>query len=258
MPRPSTLYRYRSLAGSSKEWVRRSIVDGEHYFTSPLAFNDPFDCRPLVRRAGTEDQLVAYYERVLTKSDPALLPKARLKQAQEFARTAISRARLPKTDGIVAAEFVSNTVATIGVMCLTEVSTDLLMWAHYADSHRGICLGFSADDGPIAQARPVQYQSERPVLNPVRQTPPEMLSAAIFTKSDHWCYEREWRLLAPRRKAGAHRSPAIRITSVILGAQITESDAAAVRQWVAASQASPTVIKAQLCESTFGITLAEA
>src|SRR6267142_5073888 len=29
-----------------------------------------------------------------------------------------------------------------GVLCFSEVKTDVLQWAHYAEYHRGICLGF--------------------------------------------------------------------------------------------------------------------
>ena len=31
----------------------------------------------------------------------------------------------------------------VGILCLTEVPDSLLMWAHYADSHKGFLVGFN-------------------------------------------------------------------------------------------------------------------
>jgi hypothetical protein len=27
----------------------------------------------------------------------------------------------------------------VGVMCISEVPDDILMWSHYADCHKGVC-----------------------------------------------------------------------------------------------------------------------
>jgi hypothetical protein len=34
-------------------------------------------------------------------------------------------------------------VSTAGVLSLSEINDDPLMWAHYADAHRGICIGLT-------------------------------------------------------------------------------------------------------------------
>ena len=34
---------------------------------------------------------------------------------------------------------------SVGVICFSEIMDSPLMWAHYADSHKGICLGFEVD-----------------------------------------------------------------------------------------------------------------
>lgn len=46
-----------------------------------------------------------------------------------------------------------------GVLCFSENKADLLQWAHYADRHKGLCLGFDVtSEGKFGS---VKYVSER-------------------------------------------------------------------------------------------------
>lgn len=49
-----------------------------------------------------------------------------------------------------------------GMICFSEHWHNPVLWSHYADKHRGICLGFDID---IQGARRVNYQARRPRLN---------------------------------------------------------------------------------------------
>jgi hypothetical protein len=88
-----------------------------------------------------------------------------------------------------------------GVACLSEQPDNLLMWAHYADMHRGFCLEFDATAEPFRNAVQVLYSDDVPVVNPVplldpvNRPPKDYTSAALLTKSSHWSHEREWRLV---------------------------------------------------------------
>jgi hypothetical protein len=44
-----------------------------------------------------------------------------------------------------------------GVECFSRSWNNILMWSHYGDKHRGICLGF---DVPEAVIRPVEYVAD--------------------------------------------------------------------------------------------------
>lgn len=44
----------------------------------------------------------------------------------------------------------SNLANAIGILCFSEDWKQPLMWGHYADSHRGICLGFDVVDSGTA------------------------------------------------------------------------------------------------------------
>jgi hypothetical protein len=45
-----------------------------------------------------------------------------------------------------------------GLLCFSHAWTNPLLWAHYADKHRGMCLGFDMSDDV---ARTVDYVGER-------------------------------------------------------------------------------------------------
>src|SRR5579859_4794235 len=47
-----------------------------------------------------------------------------------------------------------------GVLCFSEEKTDVLQWAHYADRHKGICLGFDVS-GSQGKFGRVKYRTRR-------------------------------------------------------------------------------------------------
>ncbi|MBK6787723.1 MAG: DUF2971 domain-containing protein [Betaproteobacteria bacterium] len=60
------------------------------------------------------------------------------------------------------------------MLCFSAHNDILLMWSHYADAHRGICLIFDAKDPVIGMARKVNYPDAYPVFGNVH-TPIDML-----------------------------------------------------------------------------------
>src|SRR5258707_1878815 len=77
-----------------------------------------------------------------------------------------------------------------GVLCFSEEKTDVLQWAHYADRHKGICLGFDVSGGQGKFGR-VKYRTTR---FPFPEKPDVGFSWSLLsTKSKDWAYEKEWR-----------------------------------------------------------------
>ena len=55
-------------------------------------------------------------------------------------------------------ESLQSNVDASGVLCLSECHDDILMWSHYGDSHRGICLEFKATNTALfGEAQRVKY-----------------------------------------------------------------------------------------------------
>lgn len=71
------------------------------------------------------------------------------------------------------------------------------MWAHYAQNHTGICVGFDSGLEPFSTAQPVCYQEGRALVAPLDAISREqrLVENVLFVKSTHWKYESEWRCI---------------------------------------------------------------
>jgi hypothetical protein len=98
-----------------------------------------------------------------------------------------------------------------GIFCATRRNDNLLMWAHYAENHRGVVFGFRPDaerDSFLCLLEPVTYSDVRPsfykLFDPLsgNQAPrPEDMRAftqsLTAVKGTEWAYEEELRLVIP-------------------------------------------------------------
>lgn len=100
-----------------------------------------------------------------------------------------------------------------GIYCLSANCTNPLMWSHYADSHRGLVLGIDTDLICDSCREPLQvtYSSQRAPLNHRFNRDPshyqELLIALITTKSLHWSYEQEYRILFELEECSRSQTP---------------------------------------------------
>ena len=189
------------------EYTQKIVCDAELFFANPLTFNDPFDCRPSFSMQATNDQLKAYYDGVLQRQAPSMNRAARRAESKQIATNPLRKPTIPKNLADFKQSYHDTVTRKIGLLCLSEVSNDPLLWSHYADAHRGICLVFDWQTEFFGHAQEVCYQAIRPLINPVFQSNEEMLDHALLTKSDHWKYEKEWRLV--QYKKGADRKSVV-------------------------------------------------
>jgi hypothetical protein len=202
-------------------------------FTQPGALNDPFELRPRLESLVPEAEALAHLSGMpedfapmlrqaygmLPEEHRALLPfDVAAKAFSSFidsadGRSAVSaglltflrsmRDRAPSICDSIYDALNRN----IGILSLTEAATDLLMWAHYGDSHRGFLLGFDdkhpffnqrrSENDECYFLRPVVYAD----LPPVRSVLALDGNTMFVTKGLKWAYEREWRMLAPLEDA---------------------------------------------------------
>jgi len=81
-----------------------------------------------------------------------------------------------------------------GMACFSSDWREPIMWGHYADSNKGIVLGFKVVSNRF-NIEPIQYplQRKRITLNPRSMTPCEYIKAVGFIKYKSWSYEKEHR-----------------------------------------------------------------
>ena len=133
------------------------------------------------------------------------------------------------------------------------------MWAHYADSHKGVCFIFDeiADNQSQWFAFPVAYQEDRPRVNLTCFNDPDVMMQALFLKSDHWSYECEQRMVEWHKAPGYREFPKQQLKGIILGARIGEEDEAFVRGLLESRPELP-VFQAQIDAIRFKLNVVPA
>ncbi|GFE72354.1 hypothetical protein NTCA1_00030 [Novosphingobium sp. TCA1] len=115
-----------------------------------------------------------------------------------------------------------------GVLSLSEKWDEPLLWSHYADQHRGICIEYDAAAANTSGLGKVDYRAPRALrANDLYQWKVNGDAAArkraydgyFFAKADDWEYEREWRDIA--EQAGLNPSP-FKISAIYIGMRCDE------------------------------------
>lgn len=98
----------------------------------------------------------------------------------------------------------SNLFEQFGIVSLSETQRNLLMWAHYANEHKGICIGFDSEKIFQNEIQPqkVNYSNVRcdesdnlTEMKNLDQLLQFILKKVLHTKGDDWIYEKEFRYL---------------------------------------------------------------
>jgi len=214
----TSLYKYRAFNELSLQLLINEIA----WFSKPELFNDPFDCGIYVDEEKIEESIRAAVEITYNKlgKDKSQIPKMDLK-VKENDKRAFNRFR----------ESVYSLIQNSGVLSLSAVNDDILMWGHYADSHKGFCIEYLRNEENILgkQADPVIYQNELPSLSVQDVTSHgDGIESLFFTKSSHWGYEKEWRVISPEGNK-ALQFPC-QIKSIIFGMKMNEQNRYTIKQ----------------------------
>ena len=93
-----------------------------------------------------------------------------------------------------------NERSKIGICCLSESPKSLLMWAHYSNSHKGICVGYNFDENLWHDKLfKIEYKSDRKIIDIFERnnySKKDEILEYIDRKSPDWSYEKEVRIVA--------------------------------------------------------------
>ena len=211
----SYLYKYRPVNKKSIE----ILIKQKLFFAKTIKFNDPFDGR--------------------------LLPRNFMSELKELGYS-VNEDDISKHES-----FVSDRLNGYGVLSLSRSCKDILMWSHYADSHKGFCLGFKDDlrnffydfDCPVRQES-VKYENEHPFRNihkdwisknrfnsndvffDYAEMSVALLDAAITVKHSSWRYEQEERIIS--EVDGLHSFHAEALDRIVLGMNMSQENEATI------------------------------
>lgn len=192
---PKYFYKYRSIKMQddlSKDYAIDALLNNFFIFSSRLNFNDLFDSKVELVKPTANDL------KGIISSNKA----ARREIGEFFKKGKIT----PEGDEFILKfekEF-NKLIDSYGFLSLSSNPVSNLMWSHYADSHKGICIEYKSE---FVSADKVFYENEIPKLNiyeVIRQKYlPEYredlglrIWSALRTKLKEWEYESEYRYKA--------------------------------------------------------------
>jgi hypothetical protein len=251
-----SLYHYQPFEGKSKAYLEATLRDRTIYLPPPQSFNDPWDCRPWFNLEGLDNTEIkeAHIQWFMSQSNQAKDSDANeMRENPELLRYMVEEC----SRGLC--EELNNQYR---VYCLTPHDLNPLMWSHYSDKHKGVCLQFDTRIFPLALALKVEYQENLPTVF-VTENNPDPAVRVLFTKSDVWKYEEEFRLLArdenyplpdtPITSKNFLSLPDRALVGIILGCQSEAGDE--IIDMVERYQPQLTVKKAVRAPHRYGLTL---
>ncbi|WP_338619679.1 DUF2971 domain-containing protein [Paludibacterium sp. THUN1379] len=109
-----------------------------------------------------------------------------------------------------------------GVCCFSTSYSSPLLWSHYGDQHKGLCIGYTADRNPAPKLQKVAYGGSRTITSSMlceaflhgnEDVVAAINKNVLLRKARGWSYESEWRLIKPQ---GLQKSPLL-LTEVTFG-----------------------------------------
>lgn len=225
---PARLYKYRSLSPQTFEFAAALVARREVYFARPAELNDPYDCRPFNTLEASPAQRRAFVKWMV---DGREKDRRRAERRRLVASLSSGLERRIAEIGFeaVAQEAFDANMRDTGILSLSEEPASNLMWSHYADAHRGICVEFDTKVIQHLGLMKVGYSPLRPRVN-IIEDPTTLTEMTFLRKSPDWAYEKEWRAVG-LYWSGTYVLPISAITRVILGAGISDVNRAAVQNW---------------------------
>lgn len=244
---PDFFYKYLPYDDGTENAIRSSTIK----FSAPGSFNDPFDISIPLILEGSDEEWRRYLNRIVGERNRQLNPAERMMQVQRMMRSEAFRKLEPRSPAEIFPD--------VGVLCVSEIPLSILMWSHYADNHRGVCLRFrsSTPDHFFLRAQKVIYQPDFPTARVFDDDLTRMRAIAL-TKSNDWEYEREWRILEHELGPGIHPFPPDILDAIILGCRTSDQTKESVNDAVSALEPRPRVVYAKMAERHFRLDLSDA
>jgi len=251
---PKYLHKYFSLFDDKRRsWLRECIQESTVYCSSPLDFNDPFESRFLIDATDDPEVVRAALE------DPEFRETIRLPRSAPITPELVTRLmeHAKKQVGPYPETLRTKLLQEISVCCFSRSPTNSLLWAHYGDGHRGVCLRFQTDKDPefFRHAHRVTYQAPFPRVSMISNASDREGTSVALTKASHWRYEGEWRVLMVDVPPGPQPVKPPALKAIIFGWRASEEDRATVSSWAYSRTPQPRLISVSGRPDSYGLRL---
>lgn len=194
---PRALFKYRSLSSIN---TYKIFVNKKLYFSTPKDFNDPFDCK---------------IDALISNTDVFV---------QSLAKYGSNEGVMPAIEN---GHNINNTIGKVvnrkGICCFSKEKDNILMWSHYADSHRGICLEFEISENDnffSCPIREIKYDESYHVIDVSRTR--NDIGEKLFIKHECWQYEKEVRIY--KEAPGEYGFNPTSLKAIYFGCKVEDSE----------------------------------
>jgi len=225
---PDTLYKYMSWKVDGKTGINytKELLENNQFYLSPVdQLNDPFECVVIPSVEATPEDARKRFEKFSRLPELNDIDYENLKE--EFA----SNINYRKCS--MQLKHRKERIDT-GICCFAgSAHAESLMWSHYADNHKGVCLLFDATSLQLDKNNAklnilkVDYPEMYPQVNFISDDLWKIVKAKFSTKESCWEYEVEYRVIAIEAAQTYNRKypfPPKSLVKVILGCNMNISD----------------------------------
>lgn len=193
---PKHFYKYRSINESDFEsdLSLDALFNSYVIFSSRINFNDPFDSKIEITSPSPKEY------KFLLQSLETLHPLHKGSKIKDLVYkgniTQLGRKRINFSKNEI-----NKLIDTYGIFSVSKDNENILLWSHYANSHKGYCIEFKSEG---IEAKPIIYKNQIPTINLTEfssttygeEKRNKVISEALLTKLDIWSYENEYRVIA--------------------------------------------------------------
>ncbi|EJT6665860.1 DUF2971 domain-containing protein [Clostridium perfringens] len=283
--KPEKLYKYKSMSMNMEVKDLYNLLDSIEnntiWCSSPLNFNDPYDCALFINSHSILENNIesivpnldykeieevaadknSYSDNIEVCVEEILMEKFKIDLGNMEGYTTVTKELLHKmydymkkncnikkgneknfdidairsvieifkedVDNIVQSEFdsIRNNLA---IACLSETNDNILMWSHYANNHKGICLEYDFEEiNNISTIFPVIYSNNTcDISDDILNENYNFIIQKVLTKAENWKYENEWRIVVQNKDESQIglliKTP--KVKAIYLGCRIDEEN----------------------------------
>lgn len=173
--------------------LSKLLINNTLWFGAAAKFNDAFDSRFIMdhakKRVTDGTKVISAYRKKGNLNFNPFVPNP---DFNEYKKNFKIPSDAEFRGGIEEYHFQTTISPYFGVCCFSENYEEQLMWSHYAESYKGVCLVFDQtfDDKYIGTSK-VLYRDTLHKIFWDRQA--KVVESIFFTKHNRWSYEKELR-----------------------------------------------------------------
>lgn len=258
---PKRLYKYQPFGPHAGLNLVMLVEKRSLFLPRKSALNDPTDCEPYIAIDNRPQAVLADLRKISRLQPPEPYYSGTASKVIDLLAKRSAKEPAPKKDDwlfisllaptpeqearVVIDGFIRSQIGIPGVYSTSGRWDIQQMWSHYADSHRGYCLGIEGLDeleGMLVER--VNYADRRPQISlddvlEIRRNGPQArrnLAMIYCEKSNAWREEFEYRVVSRRHLASKHVTlslptgdfyefPDLRLKDVYFGLRCRAEDA---------------------------------